>query len=157
MHHLEQGSRPKKSKVGEKKDHNSKKAGLSSRRNFNYTLLNTPLDQVLMQIKDYPSLKWPEKMKGNLSKRNKNKYCHFHHDHGHDMNECYDLKQHIEALIKQGKLKKFLGRDHKDERQPMRGKAKEPTRQPLGKIRIIVRGTSTGSSSKAKETYLREV
>ena len=68
--------------------------------------MNTPLDQVLMQIKDDPSLKWPERMKGDLSKRNKSKYYRCHCDHGHDMDECYDLKQQIEALIKQGKLKK---------------------------------------------------
>ena len=55
-------------------------------------------------------------MKGDPSKRNKNKYCRFHHDHGHDMDGCYDLKQQIEAFIKQGKLKNFLGRDHKDKR-----------------------------------------
>ena len=54
-------------------------------------------------------------------------------------------------------LKNFLGRDHKDERQPMKGKAKELARQPLGEIRIIVGGTSTRSSSKAKKTYLWEV
>ena len=78
--------------------------------------MNTPLDQVLMQIKDDPSLKWPERMKGDLSKRNKSKYYRFHCDHGHDMDECYDLKQQIEALIKQGNLKNFLGRDHKDKR-----------------------------------------
>ena len=39
----------------------------------------------------------------------------------------------------------------------MKGKVEEPTHQPLGEIRIIVGGTSTGSSSKAKKTYLREV
>ena len=57
-----------------------------------------------MQINDDPSLKWPERMKGDLSKRNKSKHCCFHHDHGHDTDECYDLKQQIEVLIKQGKF-----------------------------------------------------
>ena len=33
--------------------------------------LNTSLDQVLMEIKDNLSLKWPNKMKVDLSKRNK--------------------------------------------------------------------------------------
>ena len=55
-------------------------------------------------------------MKGDPSKQNKSKYCRFHRDYGHDTDECYDLKQHIEVLIKQGKLKNFLGQDHKDER-----------------------------------------
>ena len=62
-------------------------------RQSNYTPLNTPLDQVLMQIKDDPSLKWPEKMKEDFSKQNKSKYCHFHRDHGYDASECYGLKQ----------------------------------------------------------------
>ena len=79
-------------------------------------LLNVPLDQVFMQIKDDPSLKWPEKMKGDPNKHNKNKYCRFYRDHGHDTNKSYDLKQQIENLIKQGKLRNFLGRDHKDEK-----------------------------------------
>ena len=54
-------------------------------------------------------------------------------------------------------MKNFLGQDHKDERQPLKSKAEEPVRQPLGEIRVIVGGTSTGSSSKAKKTYLRVV
>ena len=39
----------------------------------------------------------------------------------------------------------------------MKGKAKELASPPLGEIRIIAGGTSTGISSKAKKTYLREV
>ena len=93
IHHPEQGPRPKKAKIGEKGDDDGKKAGLSSGRYSNYTPLNASLDQVLMQIKDNPSLKWPERMKGDPSKRNKSKYYRFHRDHGHNMDECYDLKQ----------------------------------------------------------------
>ena len=72
----------------DKKDQDNKKAGPSA-RNQQYTLLNMPLEHVLMQIQDDPSLKWPEKMKGDLNKRNKNS---FHRDHGHDIDECFDLK-----------------------------------------------------------------
>ena len=113
---LDQGPCPKKAKIGERKDRDSRKVGLSSGRSQHYTPLNTLLDQVLMQIKDDPSLKWPEKMKGDPNKRNKNKYCRFHRDHGHDTDDCYDLKQQIENLIRQGKLRHFVGRDHKDEK-----------------------------------------
>ena len=157
VHHPEQGPCSKKAKTGEKRDRDGRKEGLSSGWYSNYTPLNTPLDQVLMQIKDDLSLKWPEKMKGDPRKQNKNKYCCFHRDHGHETNECYDLKQQIEILIKQGKLKNFLGQDHKDKRQPLKGKAKESVCQPLGEIRVIVRGMSTGSSSKTKKTYLQVV
>ncbi|XP_050242153.1 uncharacterized protein LOC126691124 [Quercus robur] len=94
----EQGTRPKKGRMEERRDRESKKPGPPV-RNQQYTPLNAPLEQVLMQIKDDPSLKWPEKMKGDPNKRNRNKYCRFHRDHGHDTDECFDLKQQIENLI----------------------------------------------------------
>ena len=128
--------------MGEKKDIGNRKAGSSLGKSLHYTPLNVPLDQVLMQIKDDPSLKWPEKMKGDSNKRNKNKYYCFHRDHEHDIDECYDLKQQVENLIRQGKLRNFLGRDHKDEK--LKGKVEEPSRPLLGEIRVILEGTSAG-------------
>ena len=92
VQHSEQGPHPKKGRTEDKKNRDNRKTGPPA-RNQNYTPLNVPLDQVLMQIKDDLSLKWPEKMKGDSNKRNKNKYCCFHRDHGHDTDECYDLKQ----------------------------------------------------------------
>nr|XP_023892807.1 uncharacterized protein LOC112004812 [Quercus suber] len=62
--HSDQGPRPKKGRTKDKKDRDrdTRKAGPSA-RNQNYTPLNAPLDQVLIQIKDDLSLKWPKKMK----------------------------------------------------------------------------------------------
>ena len=101
IRHSEQGLHPKKGRMEDKKDRDNKKASPSA-RNQQYTPLNTPLKQVLMQIKDDPSLKWPEKMKGNPNKHNRNKYCCFHKDHGPDTDEYFDLKQKIENIIRQG-------------------------------------------------------
>ncbi|XP_065628093.1 uncharacterized protein LOC136066940 [Quercus suber] len=106
MRQSEQGPPPKKGRTEDRKDQ-EKKAGPSV-RNQQYTPLNVPLEQVFMQIKDEPSLKWPKKMKGDPNKHNRNKYCHFHRDHEHDTDECFDLKQQIENLIRQGKLRNFL-------------------------------------------------
>ena len=108
-----------------------------------------------MQIKDDPSLKWPEKLKGDPNKCNKNKYCRLHRDHRHDIDECFDLKQQIENLIRQGKLRNFLRQDHKDEK--LKGKIEESSRPPLGEIRVIIGGSSTGQSSKSKKAYLKVV
>ena len=138
----------------EKKDQDNKKAGPLA-RNQQYTPLNPPLEQVLIQIKDDPSLKWPEKMKGDPNKRNRNKYCHFHRDHGHDTDECFDLKQQIENLIRQGKLRNFLGRDYKDEK--LKAKVEESSRPLLREIRMIIRGRLTGQSSRSRKTYLKVV
>ena len=154
MCHAEQGPRPKKGRVEEKKDRDNKKAGPSA-RNQQYTPLNVPLEQVLMQIKDDPSLKWQEKMKGDPNKRNRNKYCRFHRDHEHDTDECFDLKQQIENLIRQGKLRNFLGRDYKDEK--LKTNVEKSSRPPLGEIRMIVGGGSIGQSSRSRKTYLKVV
>lgn len=61
-------------------------------KTVNFTPLNTVLDQVLMQLRDNASPTWSDKLKGDLNKRPKNKYCSFPQDHGHDTSECYDLK-----------------------------------------------------------------
>ena len=78
--------------MGEKKDRENKKVS-SSARSQQYTPLNMPLEQVIMQIKNDRSLQWSEIMKGDPNKRNRNKYYHFHKDHGHDTGKCFDLKQ----------------------------------------------------------------
>ena len=78
-----------------------------------FTPLTTLIDQVLMQIKDEGALTFPGKLKGDPNKRSRDKYCCFHRDHGHDTADCYDLKQQIEALIRQGKLQKFVSRERK--------------------------------------------
>ena len=52
----------------------------------------TPIDQVLMQIKDEGNLTFLSKLKGNPNKRSRNKYCRFHYNHNHDTFDCYDLK-----------------------------------------------------------------
>ena len=140
--HPEQGPHPKKAKTGEKKDWDNRKVGSTLGRSQYYTPLNAPLDQVLMQIKDDSSLKWPEKMKRDPNKRNKNKYCRFHIDHGHDTDKCYNLKQQLENFIRQGKLRHFHGRDHKDEK--LKEKIEEPSRPLLGQIKVIIGGTSIG-------------
>ena len=75
-----------------------------------FTPLTASIDQVLMQIKNEGALTFPGKLKGDLNKRSRDKYCRFHLDHGHNTADCYDLKQQIKSLIKQGKLQKFVSK-----------------------------------------------
>ena len=112
-----------------------------------------------MQIKDETTLMWPSKLKGDTNKRFKDKYCHFHQDHGHDTSKCYDLKQQIETLIKQGKLQWIISKERADPPQELAAKRDNKClRPPLGDRMMIVGGTiATGSSRKAHKTYLRMV
>ena len=79
-----------------------------------FTPLTTPINQVLMQIKDEGTLTFPGKLKGDPNKRSKDKYYCFHRNHEHDTANYYDLKQQIETFIKQGKLQKFVSKERTD-------------------------------------------
>ena len=143
-------------RMGDKRDDRRSKP---PRRFTNFTLLNTSIDQVLMQIKDERTFTFLSKLKGDPNKRSRDKCCHFHRDHDHDTSECYDLKQQIEALIRQGKLQKFVSKKGTKQNQgaPVRRENERP-KPPLEDIRIIVGGsTSSSSSKKARKTYLRMV
>ena len=64
-----------------------------------------------MQIKNKEALTFPDKLKGDPKKKSTDKYCRFHCDRGHDTADYYDLKQQIKALIRQGKLQKFVSKE----------------------------------------------
>ena len=69
-----------------------------------------------MQIRNDPALKWPGKLLTDPDTRLREKYCRFHRDHGHNTEDCYDLKRQIEELIKQGKLQRFVERGQREGR-----------------------------------------
>ena len=125
-----------------------------------FSPLTVPIDKVLMQIKDEEALTYHVKLKGDPNRRSRDKYYCFHRDHGYDTADYYDLKQQIEALIKQGKLQKFVRKERVDlppkEQNPRRDN--ERLRPPIGDVRMIVGGTTTTrSSKKARKMYLRMV
>ena len=66
------------------------------------------VDKILMQIKDEHYLKWPRPLYSSPHIRDKNKYCRFHKNHGHYTEDCQDLKEQIEELIRKGKLQKYV-------------------------------------------------
>ena len=78
-------------RTGERRDDRRSKPPTG--RFTSFTPLTTAIDQALLQIKDEGALTFPVKLKGDPNKRSRDKYCHFHRDHGHDTVDCYDLKQ----------------------------------------------------------------
>ncbi|GAV87003.1 LOW QUALITY PROTEIN: hypothetical protein CFOL_v3_30429, partial [Cephalotus follicularis] len=48
------------------------------------------------------------------------KYCRYHRDHGHDTEECMQLKNQIEDLILKGHLRKYVDRDAPQGRREQR-------------------------------------
>ncbi|GAV78123.1 hypothetical protein CFOL_v3_21591, partial [Cephalotus follicularis] len=56
-------------------------------------------------------IQWPEKLRSPAERRDVEKYCRYHRDHGHDTEECRQLKNQIEDLIRRGHLHKYVDRD----------------------------------------------
>ncbi|KAK3027176.1 hypothetical protein RJ639_042442 [Escallonia herrerae] len=68
----------------------------------NLTPLNEKPSHIIHEIKENKALQWPDKLKSQPNKRNKDLWCHFHNNHGHTTDNCESLKRAIEALIKRG-------------------------------------------------------
>ena len=64
-----------------------------------------PVQQVLEKVKNEPFFRWPNKIAGDPMKRNQSLYCHCHQDHGHTTEDCRNLWDHLEQLVREGKLK----------------------------------------------------
>ncbi|GJX22002.1 reverse transcriptase domain-containing protein [Tanacetum coccineum] len=70
----------------------------------------TPLYRTPKEIFAAESEKFtpPPPMVTPADKRSSNKFCEFHNDKGHGMDECMQLKKQIEELLKAGKLSHFI-------------------------------------------------
>ena len=96
---------PAKQKVPKFTETPKRKRTTAPPMKFNsFTPLNTPIDKLLLQIQDNPSLRWSGKIRSDPNSRPKNLYCRFHRDHGHLTEDCIALKEQVETLIRQGKL-----------------------------------------------------
>ena len=97
-----------------------------------------PVHQVLEKIKNEPYLKWPNKMSGDPSRHNQSLHCQYHQDRGHTTEDCRTLWNHLEQLVKEGKLQQFLYRPNEQGDQSRSGgQGNASSRPPLGTINVI--------------------
>ena len=77
-------------------------------------------------------------MVGNPEKRNRNLYCQYHQDHGHTTEDCKSLWDHLDQLVREGKLKQLLHHSSGLGGQANSGSQRDiPSRPPLGTINVI--------------------
>ena len=79
-----------------------------------------------------------KKMVGDPTKHNQSLYCHYHHEQGHTMEDCRNLWDHLDQLIREGKLKSLLHHSSGQGNQTSSDSRKNtPSRLPLGTINVI--------------------
>ena len=77
-------------------------------------------------------------MVGNPEERNCNLYCQYHQNHGHTTEDCRSLWDHLDQLIRGGKLKQLLHHSSGLGCQANFGSQRDiPSRPPLGTINVI--------------------
>ncbi|GJX77665.1 hypothetical protein Tco_0324476 [Tanacetum coccineum] len=60
--------------------------------------------EILATEKVAKTFKQPPRMVKNRRSCDMSKYCHFHEDHGHETNQCRELRHQIEEAVKSGQL-----------------------------------------------------
>ena len=96
-----------------------------------------PVHQVLEKIKNELFFKRPNKMMGNPEKRNHNLYCQYHQDHGHTIEDCKSLWDHLDQLVREGKLKKLLHHSNGLGSQANSGSQRDISKDPPQELSIL--------------------
>ena len=98
-----------------------------------------PIHQVLEKIKNEPFFKWLSKMALDFMKRNQNLYCQYHQELGHTIEDCRNLSNHLDQLVREGQLKHLLHHSSSQQGQANPESRRDTSlRPPIGMINVIL-------------------
>ena len=80
----------------------------STRAQAVHALFREPLHKILEKVKNELFFQWPSRMVGDLAKCNQNLYYVYHQETGHATNNCRNLKNHLDQLLREGKMRHLL-------------------------------------------------
>ncbi|XP_030923241.1 uncharacterized protein LOC115950137 [Quercus lobata] len=102
-------------------------------------MFREPVQQILKKVKNEPFFRWSGKMAGDPLRRNQNLYYHYHQDHGHTTEDCRNLWNHLDQLVREGKLRHLLHPSSGHLDQTMQEPQKDVSlRPPTGTIHVIL-------------------
>ena len=109
------------------------------------------MQKVLEKVRNEPFFNWPNKMTGDPVNRNQNLYYHYHQDYRHTTEDCRNLWDHLEQLVRKGRLKHLLhhssGREGQSTSAFQGNAAPKP---PLGTINVIFAAPERTGSCPSK-------
>ncbi|XP_015938706.1 uncharacterized protein LOC107464291 [Arachis duranensis] len=152
---------PHSAKEKEREPKKKEEVGLDKpRRYHSYTPLKISLVDVYREICNTERLPPPRPIK-NKKRRSRGDHCEYHKMYGHSTNDCYDLKNVIERLAKEGRLDRYLmersensgkrKRDDEDMRDP-------PPQTPERHIHTISGGfVGRGLTKSSRKRHLKRV
>ena len=99
------------------------------------------------KIKSESFFKWPNRMAGDPMKCNQNLYCQYYQKLGHTIEDCRNLKNHLDHLVREGKLSHLLHHSSGQQGQASTEARRDTSlRPPIGKINVILAASErTGS------------
>ena len=84
-----------------------------------YTKLLQPQLAILATIKGSGLIRVPKKIDHPMG-RNKEEHCRYHKTRGHSTDQCRELKNQIEMLIREGHLQRYVRNKEEEGREPQR-------------------------------------
>ncbi|XP_015955536.1 uncharacterized protein LOC107479935 [Arachis duranensis] len=130
------------------------------RRYHSYTPLKVSLVDVYREICNIERLPLPRPIK-NKKGGSRGDYCEYHKMYGHSTNDCYDLKNVIERLAREGRLNRYLMKrsdNHGKRKQDDEDRRDPPPQTPERHIHIFSGGFPGGGLTKSsRKRYLKRV
>ena len=107
------------------------------------------------KIKSEPFFKWPNKMARDPMKRNQNLYCQYHQERGHTTEDCRNLKNHLDQLVREGKLSHLLHHSSGQQGQASIETWRDTSlRPPIGTINVILVAPGKTGSCPSKVMFV---
>ncbi|XP_021802728.1 uncharacterized protein LOC110746790 [Prunus avium] len=106
------------------------------------------------QVKDKPWVKRPPPLKGDPDKRDTRKYCAFHATHGHNTNNCFAWKAHLEELVREGHCTEFIAKQA-IQRIEDHNAAKEPPEKVIRINTVLADSEESGLTSKENKRKIK--
>ncbi|XP_023870394.1 uncharacterized protein LOC111982995 [Quercus suber] len=95
--------------------------------------------RLLEKIKNEPYFKWLNKMSRDPKKRNQDRYYQYHQNRGHTAEDCRNLWNYLDQLVREGRLKHLLHHSSSQQGQTYQKPQRDTAMgQPAGTINVIL-------------------